>query len=418
MEQQVDVTTRRAAQQLDTDDELAGFRDQFFFPDSGLLYLDGNSLGRLPLRTMNRLNSVIGHEWGARLIRGWFEGWMDLPQQVGDLIGEHFLGAAPGQVVLADSTTVNLYKLAAAAVDAADAGRDVIISNRNNFPTDRYVLEGIAARRGIKVDLLDLETVTAQAIAEAVGPSTALVALSHVDYRTGAIADMAAINDVVHGAGARVLWDLSHTAGSVPIELDLSRTDLAAGCTYKYLHGGPGAPAFLYVRADLQEILRPPIWGWFGQQDQFAMGQGFQPVTGIGKFVSGTPPVLCAAAIAEGVQLMAEAGIDRLRRKAMNLTGFAITLADAWLAEHGFSVGSPRDPAECGSHVALHHRDARDLVAALAAKADVIVDFREPDVIRLGLAPITTRFTDIWHALDRLRSLASGVASGRREGLG
>ena len=406
------MENRRSAEQLDADDPLAGFRSRFLVPDPELIYLDGNSLGRPPLATLERVGAVLREEWGDRLIRSWNEHWYDLPGRVGDVVGTALLGAAPGQVAVADSTTVNFFKLAAAALDAA-GGRRVIVTDRHNFPTDRYVLEGLAAGRGAEVRFVRFDEIdgpTPAAVAAAVDDDTALVTLSHVDYRSGALADMGAINDVARGVGAFVLWDLSHSAGAVPIDLDGTATDLAVGCTYKYLNAGPGAPAFLYVRRQLQRRLRPPVWGWFGQRDQFAMGQGFDPVPGIGRFLSGTPNVIGTVAVETGVGLLAEAGIDRLRTKSVELTEATIALADQWLAPYGVTVASPRDPTRRGSHVSLAHPDGYRVCRALIDDAHVVPDFRPPDRIRLGLAPIYTRFVDVWDALDRLRTvLADGA---------
>ncbi|HEY2795904.1 MAG TPA: aminotransferase class V-fold PLP-dependent enzyme, partial [Micromonosporaceae bacterium] len=352
---------------MDAADDLASFRDQFARPDEDLIYLDGNSLGRMPLATLDRVTEAMRNEWSDRLIRSWNEHWFDLPERVGEQLASGFLGAAPGQVVLADSTTVNFFKLAAAAITAAPDGRRTIITDRNNFPTDRYVLEGLASTYHLDLKLVDFDEVdgpTADAIAPLVGDDTALVTLSHVDYRSGALADMAAINEVTHRAGGRVLWDLSHSVGAVPVELDATDTDLAVGCTYKYLNGGPGAPAFLYVRGDLQDVLRTPIWGWYGQNNQFAMGQGFDPVPGVGAFLSGTPAVLAGIAASAGISVMAEAGIGALRAKGQGLTDFAIRLADEWLADLGFSVASPRDSERRGSHVSLRHPEGYRVVRA------------------------------------------------------
>jgi kynureninase len=403
----MEPTDRARAQRLDAEDPLALLRDRFLLPEPPLVYLDGNSLGMLPLDAVRRAQQVLSEEWGRGLIRSWAD-WLPLPGRVGDLIGRHFLGAAPGQVVVADSTSVNLYKLAVAALDARPERR-VIVSDLHNFPTDRYVLEGLATARGLELRLLgfdELEGPTAERVAEAVDDRSALVSLSHVDYRSAAVADMAAINEVVHRAGALVLWDLSHAVGTVPVDLDAAGTDLAVGCTYKYLNGGPGAPAFLYVRREHQAALRQPIWGWFGQRDQFGMGPAYDPVADVTRFQVGTPPVLGIAVAEQGARLLAEAGIDRLHAKGMALTGLLVDLADAWLAPLGFRVASPRDPARRGGHVALAHPAAAQLCDALATKADVIVDFRAPDRLRFGLAPITTRFVDVWDALDRLRLLA------------
>jgi kynureninase len=404
--------SRAEALALDAADELAGFRERFAHPDPDLIYLDGNSLGRMPLATLDRVTAAMREEWSDRLIRSWNEHWFDLPERVGEQIASGFLGAAPGQVVLADSTTVNFYKLAAAAVTAAPDGRRVVITDRNNFPTDRYVLEGLARTYDLDVRFVEVDEIdgpTPDAIAALVGPDTALVTLSHVDYRSGALADMAAINEVTHRAGGRVLWDLSHSVGAVPISLDATGTDLAVGCTYKYLNGGPGAPAFLYVRADLQAVLRAPIWGWYGQSNQFAMGQGFDPVPGIGAFLSGTPTVLGGIAASAGIAVMGEAGIGRLGAKGRRLTDLAIALSDDWLADLGFSVASPRDASKRGSHVSLRHPEGYRVVRALIDLANVLPDFRAPDRVRLGFAPVYARYVDVWDGLDRLRNL---VASG------
>jgi kynureninase len=406
------LTDRAEAERLDRQDPLASFRDRFLIEDPRVLYLDGNSLGRLPIRSLERLRVVVEQEWGRGLIRSWNEHWIDLPARAGDLLGRHLLGAAPGQVVVSDSTSVNLYKLAVAALDARP-GRTVIVSDRGNFPTDRYVLEGVAAARGLRLELVELDELrgpAAEVVAGVVDERTALVSLSHVDYRSGALADMAAINAVAHDAGALTLWDLCHSVGSVPVELDSSGTDLAVGCTYKYLNAGPGAPAFLYVRREHAERLRQPIWGWFGQRDQFAMGQGYRPAPGLSRFLVGTPHVLGVALVEEGAALLAEAGIQRLRAKGSALTELLIALHDAWLAPLGFSLASPRDAAARGSHVAIAHPDAYRICRALVSKADVIPDFRGPDRIRLGPAPVMTRFTDVWDAMDRLRGIvAEGV---------
>jgi len=304
---------RSYAGELDAADPLAGFRDRFVWDDESLIYLDGNSLGPLPKVTEARIAEVVRQEWGSGLVRSWRQ-WIELPRQAGDAVGEHLIGAAPGQVVVCDSTTINLYKLASAALDAQD-GRSVIVTDDDNFPTDRYVLEGIAAQRGCELRMIhtDIDAgVSEHAVAAAVDSDTALVSLSHVAYRSGALADMAAITRIVHRAGALALWDLCHSAGAVPVRLDASGTDLAIGCTYKYINAGPGAPAFLYVRAGLQQRLRQPVWGWFGQREQFVMGPGYDPAPGIEKFLTGTPQIIGMVAVQEGARLLGEAGMARL----------------------------------------------------------------------------------------------------------
>ena len=397
--------TRERAQELDAADPLGEFRERFAIDDE-LVYLDGNSLGRLPRATAERLARTVAEEWGGRLIRGWDEGWMELPLTIGDRLGEVALGAGPGQVAIGDSTTVCFYKLASAALDLRP-GRDQIVTDYDNFPTDRYALEGLAQARGL--DLVFLRGDPAggpepEAVAEAVGERTALVTFSHVSYRSAHIADMAQISRLAHDAGALALWDLSHTAGSVPAALDADGADLAVGCTYKYLNGGPGAPAFLYARRALQPQLRQPIWGWLGRRDPFEMADGYVPAAGIRGLLSGTPPVLALSAVDEGVALVAEAGIERIRAKGIALTELAIELADARLTDAGVTVASPRDPARRGAHVALAHPDAQRLCAQLV-ELGVIPDFRRPDVIRFGLSPLTTRFVDVWDGVDALRGL-------------
>lgn len=403
------MTTFRAdrsfAEECDAADPLASFRERFARDDPSLIYLDGNSLGMLPLATAERIADVVRREWGAGLVRSW-DHWIDLPRRAGDLLGRHLLGAAPGQVLVCDSTTVNLYKLARAALDA-QPGRTVIVTDDDNFPTDRYVLAGVAAERGASLRLLrtDIDTgVTAGAVAGAVDGATALVSLSHVAYRSGALADMAQITGIARDAGALMLWDLCHSAGSVPVELDACGADLAVGCTYKYLNAGPGAPAFLYVAAALQDALRQPVQGWFGQREQFLMGPEYDPVPGIGRFLTGTPDVVGTAAVEEGTRLLAEAGIGRLRDKGTGLTSYLITLADAWLAPLGCTIASPRDAARRGSHVCLRHHEAWRIGRALI-RSGVIGDYRTPDRLRLGPTPIATRFTDIWDSLDATRRI-------------
>jgi kynureninase len=356
---------------------------------------------------LERVQEVVAGEWGDRLIRSWNEGWQTLPQTVGDFLGRHFLGAAPGQVVVSDSTSVNLYKLASAALDARP-DRTVIVSDLHNFPTDRYILEGLAAARGLELKLVEFDELlgpTADQLRAVLDERTALVSLSQVDYRSAALADLAAVNEAVHEAGALVLWDLCHSAGAVPIELDASGTDFAVGCTYKYLNGGPGSPAFLYANASLIGDVRQPIWGWFGQSDQFAMGQGYDPQPSAARFLVGTPQVVGVSLVEAGAQVLAEAGIEPLRDKGVALTEFAIELFDAWLAPLGCTLGSPRDAAVRGSHLSVRHPEAYRICRALIEQYDVVPDFRTPDRVRLGMAPATTRFTDVWDAFDAIRRI-------------
>jgi kynureninase len=399
---------RTYAEQLDVGDPLAGFRDRFAWPaDESLIYLDGNSLGPLPLATQARIAEVVGTEWGHGLVRSWHS-WVGLPREVGDLIGRHLTGAAPGQVLVSDSTTVNLFKLASAALEARP-GRRVIVTDDDNFPTDRYVLQGIAAQRGCELRMIHADMdlgLSEETLLAALDRDVALVSLSHVAYRSGALADMANITSLVHDAGALMLWDLCHSVGAVPIELDACEADLAIGCTYKYLNAGPGAPAFLYVRDELTDQLRQPVWGWFGQNDQFAMGPSYDPIPGIEHFSTGTPQIIGTVAVQEGTKLLAEAGIDQLRAKGVALTSYLIHLADEWLTPFGFRLASPRVDARRGSHVTLRHPEAWRISQALIS-VGVIGDYRTPDRLRLGPVPITTRFTEVWDALDRLRDVAA-----------
>lgn len=394
------------ARALDAADPLAGFRDRFAIPNPGLVYLDGNSLGRPPLAALEAVRR-LGETWAAALIGGWEgEGWLERPLVVGDLLGAGVLGALAGEVAVTDSTTVNLYRLAGAALDGR-APRRVVVVERSEFPTDRYVLESLAHERDLEIRWLDgdpVEGISASEVAGALGGDVALVVLSAVNYRSAAIADIATITSAARDAGALVLWDLSHAGGSIAVELAANRVDLAVGCTYKYLNGGPGSPAYLYVRRELQDELRPPIQGWFAQADQFAMGPRFERRQGIGGWLVGTPGMLGLAAAEAGIALTAEAGIDRIRAKGIALTEFAIELFDAWLAPLGCALGSPRDAARRGAHVSIRHPDAQGMTAALIHRG-VIPDYRAPDSIRIGLSPLTTSFEDVHRGLSELRRL-------------
>jgi kynureninase len=404
---------RAYAVALDAADPLAEYRDRFALDDPTLVYLNGNSLGALPLATMRRLEHMIRSEWGADLARSW-DHWVDLPGRAGDLVGT-LIGAAPGQVLVTDNTTVNLYKLACAALDARP-GRHVIVTDQDNFPSDRYVVEGIAAQRGAQLRMLatDInEGLAPDEVRAAVDEDTALVSLSHVAYRSGALADMAAITKIAHEAGALMLWDLCHSVGAVPVELDACDVDLAVGCTYKYLNAGPGAPAFGYVSARLREVLRQPIWGWFSQRDQFAMGPRYDPAAGIAKFMTGTPPILGTAAVEEGARLLLEAGIDAIRAKSEQLTSYLIDLADDWLVPLGCALSTPRQAARRGGHVTFCHPRAEQLVGQLAA-ANIVTDYRTPDRFRFGLSPLTTRFTDVWSAVAASRDIIGRQGQGGR----
>jgi kynureninase len=399
----VDELSRAAAEAADAADPLAGFRERFVLDDPDRIYLDGNSLGRLPGATRDRMAAMTA-EWGERLVGGWPE-WIDAPARAGAAIAG-LIGAGAEEVVVCDSVTVNLFKLTSAVLDARGPG--ALVTDRHNFPTDRYVLEGLAAQRGLELRLFDGEP---DAATLPCGPGDVAV-LSHVSYRSGALADLPALQAAAGAAGATVVWDLCHSAGALPVDLRSAGAELAVGCTYKYLNAGPGAPAFLYVAAPLHDRLRSPIWGWFGQRDQFAMERSYDPEPTIARFLAGTPPILGLAAVEEGARLTAEAGIDALHDKSIALSERLIALHDVRLAPLGFTLDSPRDPARRGSHVSLRHADAWRITRALIERAAVIPDFRGPESVRLGIAPLYTRHADIWDAVDRLAGL---VARGEHE---
>jgi kynureninase len=405
----VTVDSRESAAALDAADPLAGMRARFVVDDEPI-YLAGNSLGRLPCETSARLAQVVADEWGTGLVGSW-ESWIDLPTHVGDLIAG-LIGARPGEVIVTDSTTVNLYKLASAALDARPAAR-VIVADADDFPTDRFVLEGLARARDLELRLFTADPVAGpkvDALADSLSPDTALLVMSHVDYRSGAIARLAEITERAHAVSALVLWDLSHSVGIVPVDVESAGVDLAVGCTYKYLNAGPGSPAFAYVRRSLQPELRQPIWGWFGQRQQFGMSGSYDPDPGIGGTQTGTPPVLGLVAAQVGAALVAEAGVDAIRTKSTALTAVAVECFDAWLAPLGFTLGSPRDPDRRGGHLTVEHPEAWGLCHALIERSGVVPDYRAPDAIRLGFPPLYTRFVDVWDALDRLRTLAQSGA--------
>ncbi|HYF74656.1 MAG TPA: aminotransferase class V-fold PLP-dependent enzyme, partial [Nocardioides sp.] len=376
---------------LDAADPLASYRDRFVGADQPLVYFDGNSLGRPLAVTGPRLARFVEEEWGGRLIRGWDESWFELPRTLGDDLGRVVLGAAPGQTVVGDSTTVLLYKLVRAAV-AARPGRTEIVIDRDNFPTDRYVVAGVAQECGLTVRWIDVELdagVTAEQLAAAVGPETALVVVSHVAYRSAWLADLPALTRIAQDAGALVLWDLCHSAGSVPVALDAAGVDLAVGCSYKYLNGGPGAPAFAYVAERHLDELTQPIQGWMGAVDPFLMGPTYAPAAGIRRFLSGTPPIVGMLAIQDMLALLDEAGIEAVRAKSVALTSYAVDVAAELLAPHGVVLASPGDPARRGGHVTLNHPLMREVTAALWER-DVIPDYRDPHGLRIGLSPLST----------------------------
>lgn len=403
------------ARELDAADPLARYVDAFVPSDDVVAYLDGNSLGRPTRASAERLARFATEQWGARLIRGWDEEWYDLPLTLGDRIGAAALGAAAGQTFVADSTTVILYKLVRAALAAPQvAGRDEIVLDSGNFPTDRYVLEGVAREHGATLRWIEPEPdagVTPDQVAEVLSDRTALVVLSHVAYRSGYVSDAAEITRRVHDAGALVLWDLCHSAGAVPVALDAWDVDLAVGCTYKYLNGGPGAPAFGYVRADLQETLTQPIQGWMGSAAPFEMGPGYAPHSGARRFLSGTPAIVGMLAMQGMVDLVSEAGMDAIRAKSVALTEHALELVDELLVPLGARVASPRDAARRGSHVTVDH-DAFEATLPLLWARGVVPDFRRPNGLRLGLSPLSTSFDEVRIGVEAVRDALVEVTSG------
>jgi len=397
----------RSAEELDRDDPLAEYREQFVGAESSLVYFDGNSLGRPLKATGPRLRRFVEEEWGGRLIRGWDEGWFELPEVIGDDLGRVVLGAAPGQTVVGDSTTVLLYKALRAAV-ALRPGRTEIVLDRDNFPTDRYVAEGVARECGLTLQWIDVDTsagVTADQLAAVLGARTAVVLLSHVAYRSAWLADVPLLTGMAHEAGALVLWDLCHSAGSVPVELDAWDVDLAVGCTYKYLNGGPGSPAFCYVAGRLLDDLTQPIQGWMGATDPFLMGPTYHPATGVRRMLSGTPSIVAMLAIQDMAVLMERAGIEAVRAKSVGLTEHAIALADRDLP--GVEIASPRDPDRRGGHVTLQHPRMREVTAALWRR-DVLPDYRDPGGLRLGLSPLSTSYAEVERGITAVAEALAG----------
>ncbi|MGA2528961.1 MAG: kynureninase [Acidimicrobiales bacterium] len=398
---------RAAALAMDLGDPLAPYRSHFNL--DGPIYLDGNSLGCPSRSVVEALEGAV-RDWSENLVGGWSR-WIDLPAAVGDRVGR-LIGAAAGQVVVCDSTTVNLYKLAAAALTARP-DRRVILADADDFPTDRYVLQGLAEATGHELRLLRASSVDgldADEVGSAIDTDTALVCLSHVNFRSGARADLTAVTQAAHRRGALVLWDLCHSAGAVPVGLDEAGADLAVGCTYKYLNGGPGSPGFAYVRAGLQDQLRQPVWGWFGQRDQFAMGPDYDPTTGMGRFLAGTPPVLGLLGVDAAVKTLESAGLLALWAKSQQLTAMLVELVGDLLEPLGASLASPTDPDRRGAHVSVAHPQAWPWCRALIDRHMVIGDFRPPDVIRLGPAPLYTRFVDVYDAVQFMAEvLAAGV---------
>ena len=397
---------REFAHYLDSVDELADYRQRFVVTDPRLIYMDGNSLGRLSKQSALRIRQVVEEEWGADLIRAWNRGWYDAPSRLGDKIAG-LIGAGPGTVIISDSTSVNLYKLALGVINLFPE-REQIITDDMNFPSDLYVLQGAVAQNEntYRLKMIHSEDgirISQGLVTNALDDKTALLTFSHVAFKSGYIYPVRKIVDAAHAVGALVLVDLSHSVGALPIYLSEWGVDMAIGCTYKHLNGGPGSPAFLYVRKDLQEKLLSPIWGWFGQQSAFDFGLEYAPREGIHRFLAGTPPILSLLAIEPALELIEEAGIVNIRKKSVLQTSYLVYLIDNLLAPLGFTLGSPRQPEERGAHVTLQHPQGYQIAQALIEQMSVLPDFRAPNNIRLGPAPLYTSFLEIWGSVDRAK---------------
>ena len=397
----------RSAAELDAADPLRAYRDEFVITDPQVCYLDGNSLGRLPKRTVDIVHRYLTEEWGSELVTGWSH-WIDEAQRVGDLIGRVSLGAAAGQTLAVDTTSTNFYQLCDAALRARPES-GTVLSDTANFPTDRYILEGLCERYGKRLVLINDESgeeyVTPAMLAEHLNRDTALVTLSVVQYRSGALHDVRLLTRMAHDAGALVVWDASHAVGVVDMQFDADDVDLAVGCTYKYGNSGPGSPAWLYVNERLQQSLRVPIQGWFAQRDQFAMGQGFDRADGMRGFQIASPSIVGMRCIEAAFGMIGEAGLPAIAAKAALGTEMMVRLHDEWLAPLGFELVTPRDPVRRGGHVTLRHPEAKQIATAMRELVKVIPDYREPSSIRLAMSPLATSFTEVWEGFDRIRRL-------------
>ena len=410
------VTDREYALQLDKSDPLAHFKSQFVISDPEMCYLDGNSLGRLPKATITAINDFMTNEWGPEVVTGWSH-WVDEAQPTGDLLGEAALGAAAGQVLVCDTTSVNFYQLCLAAIHARP-GRKTIITDAANFPTDRYILDGIAQQFGLNLVIINNEDpaiaqherITTEVLAPYLNNDVALVSLEVIQYRSGARTDLKSITDQVRAIGGLVVWDASHAVGAIELNLDANGVDLCVGCTYKYGNSGPGSPAWLYVSKRVQSELQVPIQGWFAQDAQFEMGPVFERSQTIRGFQIASPSLMGIRCVRTAFSMIQEAGIDAIAHKAATGTQMMIDLFDAWLAPLGMELNTSRDPKERGGHISLVHPDAAQICVALRTIANVIPDYRTPHSIRLAISPLPTSYVEVWDGFARMRDL---VASGR-----
>jgi kynureninase len=411
----MNVTDRAYALELDKNDPLAHFKSQFVVTDPEMCYLDGNSLGRLPKETISAVNNLMS-EWGSEVVTGWGH-WVDEAQPTGDLLGQAALGAGPGQILVCDTTSVNFYQLCLAAVHARP-GRKTIITDAANFPTDRYILDGIAKQFGLNLVLIQNEDpavatherITTQVLAPYLNDDVALVTLQVIQYRSGARTDIKSITDQVRAIGALVVWDASHAVGAIELNLDANGVDLCVGCTYKYGNSGPGSPAWLYVSKKIQKELQVPIQGWFAQDAQFEMGPVFERAQNIRGFQIASPSLIGIRCVQTAFSMIKEAGIDAIAHKAAVGTQMMIDLYDAWLAPLGFVLNTSRDPKERGGHISLVHPDAAQICVAMREISNVIPDYRTPNSIRLAISPLPTSFVEVWDGFARTRDL---VASGQ-----
>ncbi|MEY3769970.1 MAG: hypothetical protein RL390_834 [Actinomycetota bacterium] len=411
----MNVTDRAYALELDKNDPLAHFKSQFVVTDPEMCYLDGNSLGRLPKETISAVNNLMT-EWGSEVVTGWGH-WVDEAQPTGDLLGQAALGAGPGQILVCDTTSVNFYQLCLAAIHARP-GRKTIITDAANFPTDRYILDGIAKQFGLKLILIQNENpavatherITTQVLAPYLNDDVALVTLQVIQYRSGARTDIKSITDQVRAIGALVVWDASHAVGAIELNLDANGVDLCVGCTYKYGNSGPGSPAWLYVSKKIQKELQVPIQGWFAQDAQFEMGPVFERAQNIRGFQIASPSLIGIRCVQTAFSMIKEAGIDAIAHKAAVGTQMMIDLYDAWLAPLGFVLNTSRDPKERGGHISLVHQDAAQICVAMREISNVIPDYRTPNSIRLAISPLPTSFVEVWDGFARTRDL---VASGQ-----
>ena len=405
------VSDREYALALDRNDSLAHFRERFLITDPDLSYLDGNSLGRMPHATIKAVNDFLAHEWGREVVTGWSH-WVDEAQPAGDLLGRSVLGAGPGQVLVCDTTSVNFYQLCVAAINARP-GRKTIITDAANFPTDRYILAGIAEQLGLNLIIIDNESagtaenerITVDLLKPFMSDDVALVTFEVIQYRSGARNDIKSITDFVRSFGAMVLWDASHAAGAIEMDFDANGVDMAVGCTYKYGNSGPGSPAWLYVNKRVQNELQVPIQGWFANENQFGMGPEFEKAQGIRGFQIASPSIIGIRTVNVAFEMIEEAGIKAIAQKAATGTQMMIDLYDVWLADLGYTLLTSRNPDERGGHISLGHPDAAQICIALRKLVNVIPDFRTPNVIRLAIAPLPTSYVEVWDGFQRLRDL-------------